>query len=121
MYPTFTALSVREARLIVAEGALAAGDTTTFATQINTLRALNTLPAWNQATPQIRADSLLWYERQVNLYLQGRRLADMYRFGIRAAKWQLSSEAVTQPGRFLPITARECLSNPLIGGAACRI
>jgi hypothetical protein len=121
VYPTFTALSVREARLIVAEAALARGDTTTFATEINTLRALNTLPAWNQATPQIRADSLLWHERQVNLYLQGRRLADMYRFGIRAAKWQLTSEAVTQPGRFFPITARECLSNPLIGGATCRI
>ncbi|OLE30310.1 MAG: hypothetical protein AUG43_03780 [Actinobacteria bacterium 13_1_20CM_3_68_10] len=121
VYPTFTALSVREARLIVAEAGLAAGDTTTFATQVNTLRAFDQLPAWNQGAPQVRADSLLWYERQDNLYLQGRRLADMYRFGIRAAKWQLTSEAVTQPGRFLPITARECLSNPLIGGERCRI
>ena len=79
VYPTFTALSVREARLIVAEAGLAAGDTTTFATQVNTLRAFDQLPAWNQGAPQVRADSLLWYERQDNLYLQGRRLADMYR------------------------------------------
>jgi hypothetical protein len=120
-YPSFTVVSVREMLLILAETGLASGDTTTFATQINALRAMNSLPAWNAATPQIRADSLLWYERQSNLFLQGRRLADMYRFGIRAVKWQPASEAVMQPGRFLPITARECLSNPLIGSSQCRI
>jgi hypothetical protein len=120
-YPSFTAVSVREMRLILAEGRLAVGDTAGFATEVNALRSLNGLAAWNPAAPQIRADSLLWYERQVNLFLQGRRLADMYRFGIRAAKWQPTSEAVTQPGRFLPITARECLSNPLIGPSQCRI
>ena len=55
------------------------------------------------------------------MFLQGRRLADMYRFGITDTKWVPTSEAVTQPGRFLPLTARECLANPLIGSANCRI
>jgi hypothetical protein len=120
-YPSFTVISTRELRLMLAEARLAAGDTASYAVEINALRALNTLPPWNPTAPQIRADSLLWFERQVNLFLQGRRLTDMYRFGIQSAKWQAGSEALTQPGRMLPITARECLSNPLIGTANCRI
>ena len=119
-YPAFTVVSRRELHLILAEAALAAGDTATFATQINALRGLNSLAAWNPSAPQIRADSLLWYERQVNLFLQGRRLADHYRSGSQSPRWQPTSEAVMQPGRFLPITARECLSNEFIGAANCR-
>lgn len=119
-YPVFTVTSARELRLIVAEAALLAGDTATFATHVNAVRALNSLATWNQAAPQLPARDLLIYERQVNLYLQGRRLADQYRFGIPAGKWQPGSEALTQTGRMLPITARECLSNPLIGGENCQ-
>lgn len=119
-YPVFTVVSARELRLIVAEAALLAGDTATFATHVNAVRALNSLTDWNQAAPQLPARALLVHERQVNLYLQGRRLADQYRFGIPAGKWQPGSEALTQTGRMLPITARECLSNPLIGGENCQ-
>jgi hypothetical protein len=119
-FSAYTVVSRRELHLIVAEAALAAGDTATFATQINALRALNALTPWNQGAPQIRADSLLQYERQVNLFLQGRRLADHYRFGTRSPRWQPGSEALTQPGRVLPITAWECLSNEFIGAAKCR-
>jgi len=120
-YPVFTVVSARELRLIVAEGALLAGDTATFGTQINAIRGLNSLATWTQTAPQLPALDLLKYERQVNLYLQGRRLADQYRFGIVASKWQPGSEALTEPGRMLPITAAECLSNPLIGGANCQL
>jgi len=128
-YPNFTALSARELHLLVAEIRLAQGDTVGFTSAINAVRALNFGTSFrydpaNVAHPRPR--DMLIYERQVNLYLQGRRLADMYRFGVNytaaaGGKWQPTSEAVTQPGRFLPLTARECLSNPLIGGANCRI
>jgi hypothetical protein len=122
LYPEFTVISGREARLIQAEVSLAAADTAAFTTSINALRSLNGLPAYdpaNAAHPRPR--EMLIYSRQVSLYLQGRRLADMYRFGIQDAKWLPSSEAVTQPGRFLPITAAECLSNTFIGAANCRL
>jgi starch-binding outer membrane protein, SusD/RagB family len=121
-YPVFTVVSRRELHLILAEAALRTADTATFATQINAVRALGpgALTPWNPASPQVPALTLLTYERQVNLFLQGRRLADHYRFGIPSPRWQPSSEAVTQPGRFLPITARECLSNTFIGAANCR-
>src|SRR6266542_3761383 len=127
VYPSFTVLSARELHLIAAEVRLAQADTAGFTASINALRTINGLAPYdpaNAAHPRPR--DMLIYERQVNLYLQGRRLADMYRFSIpytvaAGGKWQPTSEAVTQPGRFLPLTARECLSNPLIGGAACRI
>ena len=128
-YPNFTALSARELHLIVAEVRLAQADTAAFTSAINAVRVLNFGSSFqydpaNVAHPRPR--DMLIYERQVNLFLQGRRLADMYRFGVdytvtAGGKWQASSEAVTQPGRFLPLTARECLSNPLIGGANCRL
>jgi hypothetical protein len=47
----------------------------------------------------------------VNLFLQGRRLSDMYRFGERDARWQTGSAAYTTRGCFLPITFTERQSN----------
>jgi hypothetical protein len=127
VYPTFTVVSAREIHLIAAEVRLAQGDTAGFTTSINTLRSINGVTPYDPANvAHPRPRDMLIYERQVNLYLQGRRLADMYRFGINytvaaGGKWQPTSEAVTQPGRFMPLTARECLANPLIGGGNCRI
>jgi len=60
----------------------------------------------------VTALDLLKYERQVNLFLQGRRLSDEYRFGIPADIWQPGQEALTLPGTFLPITNSERLANP---------
>jgi hypothetical protein len=57
------------------------------------------------------AQDLLIHERRVNLFLQGRRLNDMYRFGIQSSMWQASSSAVTNPGTFLPITKVELDAN----------
>lgn len=116
-YPGYTVVSAREMHLILAEAALAVGDTPGFTTAINNLRGLDSKTAYSG---QIPAVDLLRHERRVNLFMQGRRLADHYRFGIAAAKWQPTSEAVTQPGRFLPIAARECLSNESIGAQNCR-
>jgi len=45
------------------------------------------------------------------LTLQGRRLIDEYRFGLNADLWQAGSEAIVDPGTFLPITISERLAN----------
>jgi hypothetical protein len=105
--------------LIVAEAALAAGNTAGFATAIKALRAIDGLTAWTGGAGQPTALAMLQYERQSSLFLTGRRLADEYRFGLPAANWNAGSQALTQPGLFLPITSRECLSNPNIGAEHC--
>ncbi|MCZ6918506.1 MAG: hypothetical protein O7I93_17155, partial [Gemmatimonadetes bacterium] len=57
------------------------------------------------------AQDLLIHERRVNLFLQGRRLNDMYRFGVQSSMWEASSPAATNPGTFLPITKIELDAN----------
>ena len=119
-YYPLTFLSAREMRLIVAEAALAAADTATFQTQINAVRALASagLANWTPASG-VTAMAILQHERRVNLFGQGRRLVDEYRFGVVDDNWQPGSEAITNPGRLLPITNVECLSNPNIGAGQC--
>lgn len=118
-YFPLTVVSARELRLIVAEAALAAGDTVTFQTQINAIRRLNALPDWTAASG-VTAQRILIHERLVNLFMQGRRLADQYRFGEPSDLWVANSEALTTPGVFLPIPMVECRANPNIGAANCR-
>lgn len=101
--------SGRAMLLIKAENALANGSTGDFTTAINDLRALDGLTPYSG---QIAADSLLKYERRVNLYLQGRRLNDMYRFGQRSPYWAPNSDAVTCPGSLFPISKTERATNP---------
>jgi len=111
-YGPLTMLSAREMHLIVAEAALAGGDTPGFTAAINKVRALSGLPTKydpsNAAHPT--PINMLHYEREVNLYLQGRRLADEYRFGAPADVWLPGKEATTTPV-FLPITISERLAN----------
>jgi len=104
-----TFLSRRELHLIVAEAALSAGDNAGFQAAISAERALDGLPAYTGAGPTALA--MLQYERQRNLFLQGKRLLDEYRFGSNADLWQAGSEAITKPGTFLPITISERLAN----------
>jgi hypothetical protein len=104
-----TIVSVREMRLIIAEDALARSDNTEFVAQINAIRALNSLAPYDGATPAPLV--MLQYMRQVNLYMQGRRLADMYRFGIRDSRWTPVSHAGRRFGCFFPITVTERLAN----------
>jgi hypothetical protein len=77
-----------------------------FDTQINTLRALDGLPEY---AGQVDARALLEQSREVNLFLQGRRLADHYRFGDPSVQWGGNRDA---PGIFFPITLTEIRSNP---------
>jgi len=123
-YAPLTVLSTRELYLLLAEAALATGDTLTnagqFAASINAVRLLNypdsaryKYDPGNPAHP--RPLAMLEYERKVNLFMQGHRVHDLYRFGERADVWQASTpvaEAVSTPGTFFPITQVELLSNP---------
>ena len=111
-YGPLTMLSAREMHLIVAEAALDASDIPGFTTAINTLRALSSgLTAYDPSNPAHPTPiNMLHYEREVNLYLQGRRLADEYRFGAPADLWLPGKEATTTPV-FLPITISERLAN----------
>src|SRR5262245_1917229 len=105
----FTIISAKEMHLILAEGAMAAGNATEARDRINAVRTLEGLPAWDGTTPDAR--TMLIYSRQVNLFLQGRRLADMYRFGIKDDKW-LPQNTVSRKACFMPIAAIERRSNP---------
>jgi hypothetical protein len=104
----FTQTSAREMQLILAEAALAAGNTEGFVSRINQLRAINGLPAYNGTTPAPRA--MLIHARRVNLFLQGRRLADHYRFNDRDPRW-IPTFAAAKKACFLPISFVERLSN----------
>jgi hypothetical protein len=108
----FTVVSAKEMQLILAEAALATGNTGEFATRINAARTLEALPPWDGATPAAR--EMLIHSRQVNLFLQGRRLHDMYRFGIKDAKW-LPANIASKKACFVPIPAIERRTNPEVG------
>lgn len=105
-----TIVSAREMYLILAEDALARGNTADFTANINKIRAFDKLGAYNGTSPAPR--EVLVHERFVNLFLQGRRLSDMYRFGIKSEAWVPNATAATKIGCFLPITVSERQSNP---------
>ena len=106
-----TITGTRDMLLIVAEVALANGNTQEFARNINDLRAFHQLPPWTGAAGQPSARDMLVYSRRVNLYLQGRRLNDMYRFGVVDSEWAATSDAATCPGSLFPIPNSERLAN----------
>lgn len=116
LYPPYTVVSARELHLIRAEVALAQGRATEAAEHINTLRRLDNKTAFSG---QLALRDLLIHERAVNLFLQGRRLADMYRFGLKDTRWQAASDAVTKPGTFFPIADEERKSNPCVADGGC--
>ncbi len=122
-YPSLTVVSARELRLIAAEVALARGEIEDAVAQIDRIRTLDgrAEAAGHLATAEGGAGGgtaarLLRHERRVSLFLQGRRLADQYRFGIRDARWLESSDAFRVPGTFLPITEVERISNCHLAG-----
>jgi hypothetical protein len=110
-------VSAREMQLILAEAALAQGNTAEFTTRVNVVRAFTPGLAAYAGTGVAPRD-LLVHMRRVNLFMQGRRLADMYRFGQRDPRWQQTSIAYTTRGCFFPITQTERQSNPTVTGSA---
>ena len=117
----FTMTSVRELRLILAEAALADGNSGELRSQINAVRALDGKPAF---TGQISDLAMLRHERQAQLWLMNRRLSDMYRFGIKDPKWTPNpnfESAFSVPGLLFPIPNVERLGNPCIADPSkCR-
>ncbi len=103
-----TITGTRDMLLIIAENALANNDMPGFTAAINTIRGFNNLTPY---AGQINAKTLLIYERRVNTYLQGRRLADIYRFGIKSPFWAATSDAAVCPGSFFPISTTERSTN----------
>ena len=104
----WTATSAKEMHLILAEAALATGNTATFTSRINSVRAVDGLPAWT-GTPSARA--ILLHERTVSLFLQGRRLNDHYRFEERSDRW-IATRGLRPC--FFPISSSEQQQNPLV-------
>jgi hypothetical protein len=106
----FTIVSAREMQLILAEAALAQSNITEMRTRINAVRTLDALPDWDGVTPAPLA--MLIHERRVNLFLQGRRLHDLYRFGIDADRW-LATSVAARKSCFFPVATIERQSNSL--------
>jgi starch-binding outer membrane protein, SusD/RagB family len=112
--PVLTQASAREMYLIIAEAALAAGNNAGFDAAINSLRAIDGKAAYTGAGPT-RLQLLQW-ERRIQLIFQGRRLNDMYRFGVKDPRWVSASLAFNKPGCLFPIPEIELKSNKLITG-----
>lgn len=117
LYTVITIVSAREMHLIVAEGELASGNTAEAVAQMNVVRGLDGLSDYDPATSGLTPMEMLVHERRVNLLLENRRLADMYRFGIDSRYWTSTSDAMTTPGSFLTIPQVELLSNCHILGS----
>ena len=81
--------------------------------QVNAVRGMDGLTPWSNQVPALQ---ILEHERQVNLFLEMRRLADMYRFGLPSPEWQATSAAASKPGTFFPIAYSEALTNCYIAG-----
>jgi len=106
----FTVTSWKEMQLLLAEASLASGNNADFMTRINAVRSSDALPPWDGVNPSAR--DILIHERRVNLFLQSRRLHDLYRFGLKADRW-LPTSVAARKACFFPITAIERQSNPL--------
>ena len=109
VYHAMTIVSAREMHLILAEAALASGNLVDYAFHINAIRTMDELTPY---VAQVDAEELLEHMRRTNLFLQGRRLADQYRFGSPAPQWSPTSTAITTPGTFFPVTCTEIAGHP---------
>ncbi len=107
-YSPLTWLSAREMRLIIAEEAVGTNDTEARS-QINAVRSLDGLPDMEPGDSFVE---FIEHERRANLFLQGRRLNDMYRFGTESDNWLPGEDALQTPGTLLPIPSNERLANP---------
>ena len=125
-YPDLTVSSARLAHLILAEAAAAGvAGVGTFAANINNLRDIDGYTT-DYTTEDVVAT--LQHHRRVNTLLQGLRLPDMYRWGLRpndnpgvdpAAIWAPSSDAELRTGSMLPITLIEVRANCYLNGLGC--
>jgi hypothetical protein len=94
--------------LISAESKKAGGDDAGCIAELNKIRDMDGLD--NYTTED--AGAALQHERRANLFVQGRRLPDMYRFGVTSVVWDPVEKSAA--GSFFPITIREIRANPNI-------
>ena len=104
-----TITSLREMHLIIAESKKAGGDDAGCLTELNALRVFDSLDPYPSGTD---AGTALQHERRANLFLQSRRLSDMYRFNLTSTVWDAVEKSAS--GSFFPITISEIRSNPNI-------
>ena len=109
-YAPLTISSAKEMYLIRAESDYVNNQLESARTLLNLLRSIDGLAADDSTD----IGEMLQYERRVNLYLQGRRLADMYRFNEKSEYWLEINDAVMSTGTFFPIPLIEIESNPNI-------
>ncbi len=108
IYPPLTIASTRMMHIILAENALAGGNDAMFTAHINHIRAMDGLTAFSG---QISNMDMLQHMRRVTVMLQGLRLADMYRWGLKDPKWEGPSDAMKCPGVMLPVSIIERRAN----------
>ena len=104
-YAPITIVSAREMHLIIAEGKKATGDDAGCIAELNKIRALDGLAAYTTED----AGAALQHERRANLFIQGRRLQDMYRFGATSITWKI--DVRSGAGVFFPIPISEIRAN----------
>ncbi|MDP6339164.1 MAG: hypothetical protein QF842_02415 [Candidatus Marinimicrobia bacterium] len=105
-YAPITIVSAREMHLIIAESKMAGGDAAGCLAELNKIRTLDELAAYTTED----AGTALQAERRANLFIQGRRLSDMYRFGATSVVWDAVEKSPA--GTFFPITIQEIRANP---------
>jgi len=104
-----TITSLRGMHLIIAESKMASGDPAGCLAELNALRTFDALDPYPTGTD---AGTALQHERRANLFLQSRRLSDMYRFNLTSTVWDNVEKSAS--GSFFPITISEIRSNPNI-------
>ena len=104
-----TITSLREMHLIIAESKKAGGDDAGCLAELNALRTFDSLDPYPSGTD---AGTALQHERRANLFLQSRRLSDMYRFNLTSTVWDAVEKSPA--GSFFPITISEIRSTPNI-------
>ena len=107
-YAPITVVSGAEMHLILAEIAHKGGDDATALEHLNKNRSGMTAYDGSNATV---ADAIK-HERRTLLFAGGKRLLDMYRFGVKSSLWESQFEALSSPGTLFPITIKEIRANP---------
>lgn len=105
-----------EARLIMAEAELEAGDPEAAAAIISDLRTRADLPAFTSSDPDEVRDQLI-YERAAELFLEGQHMQDLERFGLTlvpAAGTPFPHGGVFGDQICFPLPEIEYLNNPNI-------
>ena len=104
-----TITSLREMHLIIAESKKAGGDDAGCLAELNALRTFDSLDPYPSGTD---AGTALQHERRANLFLQSRRLSDMYRFNLTSTVWDAVEKSPA--GSYFTITISEIRANPNI-------